>query len=120
MNDTIDAEVTTPDAAGTELRTLNEQVATMAEEPLAERGFAGGADFWLRNGGSVNVGDESHVFGLIRYWRNNRSADVNLSGTRQRMAVGDTVTVSDADCTIVYKQAMPRADGLIVFDISSG
>ena len=106
--------------ASTELRNLGEQVAQLRDEQLAERGFAGGADFWLENGESVNVGDESQVFGLIRYWGSNRAADVNLSGQRQRMAVGDTLAVPGDDCTIFYKQATPRADGRIGFDISCG
>ena len=106
--------------ASTELRSLSEQVADLRDEQLAERGFAGGADFWLENGESVNVGDESQVFGLIRYWGSNRVADVNLSGTRQRMAVGDAITVPDGECTIFYKQSTPRADSRVGFDISCG
>jgi len=107
--------------ASTELRSLTEQVADLRDEQLAERGFAGGADFWLQNGESVNAGDDSQVFGLIRFWgAPSQAADVNLSGTRQRMAVGDAMTVPGDDCTIFYKQGTPRADGRIGFDISCG
>lgn len=105
--------------ASTELRRLSDQVVELRDEQLAERGFSGGADFWLQNGESVNVGDGSQVFGLIRFWGPpNRAADVNLSGTRQRMAVGDSMVVPGDDCTIFYKQGQARADGRIGFDIS--
>jgi hypothetical protein len=107
--------------AASELQMLSGEVSSMRAQQLAERGYAGGADFWLQTGESVNVGDEQQVFGLIRYWGpNNRSADVNLSGTRQRMAVGDSIAVPDANCTIFYKQGLPRDDGRIGFDISCG
>ena len=104
--------------ASAELRQLGGEVESLRQQQLGERGFAGGADFWLQDGESVNVGDESQVFGLVRYWGSNRAADVNLSGTRQRMAVGDAMTVPGDDCTIFYKQGQPRADGRIGFDIS--
>jgi len=104
--------------ANTELRVLGEQVADLRAQQLDDRGFADGADFWLQNGESVNVGDQSQVFGLIRYWGSNRRADVNLSGQRQRLAVGDAMAVPGGDCTIFFKQATPRADGRVGFDIS--
>ena len=106
--------------AGTELRLLSEQLSQLRNEQLEQSGFASGADFWLKNGESVNVGDESQVFGLIRFWGSNRRADINLSGERQRMTVGDALAVPGDDCTIFYKQATPRADGRIGFDISCG
>lgn len=107
--------------ASTELRQLGGEVASLRQQQLNERGFAGGADFWLQNGESVNVGEDRQVFGLIRFWGPpNRAADVNLSGTRQRMSVGDTMAVPGDDCTIFYKQGQQRADGRIGFDISCG
>lgn len=106
--------------ASTELRYLGERVATLGEQQLADSGFVGGADFWLQNGESVNVGDESQVFALIRYYGTNQRADVNLSGERMRLAVGDSMTVPGNDCTIFFKQGVRRADGRIGFDISCG
>lgn len=104
--------------AGTELRYLGEQVVTLKSQQLADNAFAGGADFWLDAGEGVNVGDESQVFAVLRLWPSNRAADVNLSGTRQRMGVGDTMAVPGGSCTIFYKQGTPRADGRIGFDIN--
>lgn len=106
--------------ASTELSYLGGLVTTLQEQQLADRGFAGGADFWLQNGESVSVGNDSEGFGLIRYWGSNQRADVNLSGTRQRMAVGDAMTVPGDDCTVLFKQGTLRTDGRIGFDISCG
>jgi len=107
--------------ANTELRYLGEQVFTLKEQALADTGYAGGADLWLKTGESVNVGDASQVFGILRIWGNG-AADVNLNGNRKRVAVGDSVAVESPanPCTVFYKQATPRADGRIGFDISCG
>jgi hypothetical protein len=47
-----------------EIAYLVEQVASMREQQLAESGFSGGADFWLKSGESVTVGPDAQVFGL--------------------------------------------------------
>jgi hypothetical protein len=121
LRDLMERQSELANQASTELRYLGEQVSTLREQRLADTGYSGGADFWLKNGESVNVGDASQVFGVLRIWGNG-AADVNLNGARQRVAVGDTVAVeSEANpCTVFYKQATPRQDGRIGFDVTCG
>jgi hypothetical protein len=121
LRDLMERQGELANQASTELRYLGEQVSTLREQRLADTGYSGGADFWLKNGESVNVGDASQVFGVLRVWGNG-AADVNLNGARQRLAVGDTVAVeSEANaCTVFYKQATPRQDGRIGFDVTCG
>lgn len=99
-----------------ELLELGDQIANLRQASLDERGFAGGADFWLKTGESVTVGDRQNVFGLTRDWGN--TIDANLNGKKSRMNVGDTVTTDS--CTVFFKQAIRRADGRIGFDVSCG
>lgn len=106
--------------AKSELAYLGDQVASLREQSLAENGFSGGADFWIKNGESVTVGDRSHVFGVLRIL--NGAADVNLNGQKSRLSVGSTVEVplDGGGCTVFYKQALPRADGRVGFDLTCG
>jgi hypothetical protein len=106
--------------ANAELEYLGEQVATFKEQQLAESGHAGGADFWLKGGESVNVAGEDQVFALLG--ARSTFADINLSGTRKRISVGDVVEVQSGDrtCSIFYKQATPRADRRVGFDLDCG
>jgi hypothetical protein len=104
--------------ANAEIAYLADQVASMRKQQLAEAGYAGGADFWLKSGESVTVGAENQVFGLLGARAG--FADVNLNGTRKRVYVGDTIPVpaEDPACTIFYKQATARPDGRIGFDLT--
>lgn len=104
--------------ANAELAFLGQQVATLREESLADRGYAGGADFWLKKGESVSVGSADNVFGVVRIWQ--AAADVNLNGRKSRLSVGDTVEFSanGSDCRIFYKQGNPRQDGRVGFDVT--
>ena len=102
--------------AGAELVSLGDQVATLKDQSLAERGFAGGADFWLAVGESVNVGDKQHVLGLVRVWQT--AADVVFNGKKARLSVGDLV--SSDDCQVFFKQARPRDDKRVGFDVTCG
>ncbi|HSD68978.1 MAG TPA: hypothetical protein VLB07_05460 [Woeseiaceae bacterium] len=104
--------------ANAEIAYLADQVASMREQQLAESGFSGGADFWLKSGESVTVGPERQVFGLLG--ARATIADINLSGSRKRVAVGDAIPLpgEQSACTIFYKQATPRADGRIGFDLN--
>lgn len=104
--------------ANSELAYLGEQVSALRDQQLAEAGFAGGADVWLKKGESINVGSRRHVFGLLRAQQT--FADVNLDGTRKRLSVGDSIPLQsdDASCTVFYKQAEPRADGRVGFDLT--
>jgi len=106
--------------ASNELAFLGDQVNSMKEESLASRGFAGGADMWLQDGEGVTVGDAQHVFGLVKTWP--KRVDVNVNGKKMRMAVGDALPVADEAnaCIIFFKQAKPRADGRVGFDVNCG
>ena len=104
--------------ANAEITYLSDQVASMREQQLAESGYSGGADFWLKRGESVTVGPDKQVFGLLG--ARSTYADVNLSGSRQRVSVGDAIPLpgEQSPCTVYYKQATPRADGRIGFDLT--
>lgn len=102
--------------ANVELAYLGDQVADLKQQALNERGFAGGADFWLKTGESVAVGDQQYVFGMVRDWGN--VVDVNLNGEKTRLKVGDTVTTDR--CTVFFKQAEHRSDGRVGFDLRCG
>ena len=104
--------------ANAEIAYLNDQVASMRQQQLAETGYSGGADFWLKSGESVTVGPDRQVFGLLG--ARSTYADINLSGSRQRVSVGDAIPLpgEQSPCTIFYKQATPRADGRIGFDLA--
>lgn len=106
--------------ANAELQYLGEQVATFKEQQLADSGHAGGADFWLKGGESVNVAGNDQVFALIS--ARSTFADINLSGTRKRISVGDVLEVQSGEktCRLFYKQATPRADRRVGFDLDCG
>ncbi len=106
--------------ANSELAYLGDQVDSLRAQTLADNGFAGGADFWLKTGESVTVGERGQVFGVVRMARS--WVDVNLNGERARLTVGDTVEVplGDRSCTVFYKQALPRDDGRTGFDLTCG
>ncbi len=102
--------------ASSELVFLGGQVSSLKEESLSERGHAGGADFWLAPGESVNVGDNRHVIGVVRTW--NTAVDVVMNGKKSRLSVGDAVSTDD--CTVFFKQAVKRDDGRVGFDVACG
>jgi hypothetical protein len=106
--------------ATSELTYLTEQVAGLREKQLSEQGYAGGADFWLKNGESVTIGEHGHVFALLSARSN--VADVNYNGERKRMLVGDSLQVgTDAEaCTVLFKLATPREDKRVGFDLQCG
>jgi hypothetical protein len=109
-------------AAQTEqqLRLMAEELAAGKDRELAERGIAGGADFWLKGGESLNLGARNQVFALQAYGRG--IAVVNLSGTGRRMSVGDVIDfmAGDRACKVFFKQAAPREDGRVGFDLDCG
>ena len=109
------AELTTK--ANNELRTLAEQSQRTKDEQLQKSGVAGGADLWLKPGESVNVGDRNQVLELLR----NASgyAFVNISGKRQRLAVGyaTEIVAGTRKCRVFYKQAARPVDGRVGFDL---
>lgn len=103
--------------AQAEIRYLGQQVVELKKQRLAESKVVGGADFWLKNGESVNVAGKGQVLALVSARSN--IADVNLNGARTRMLVGDALPVisGNTQCTIFFKQAKPRSDGRVGFDI---
>jgi len=87
------------------------------DRELAASGMAGGADFWLKGGESLNLGSRDQVFALQAYSRG--VAAVNLSGTARRLAVGDVIEfmAGERACKVFFKQATPREDGRVGFDL---
>jgi hypothetical protein len=106
-------------AAQTEqqLKLMAGEVSASKDRELAESGMAGGADFWLKAGESLNLGSRDQVFALQAYARG--ISAVNLSGTARRLAVGDVIdfTAGDRACKVFFKQATPREDGRVGFDL---
>lgn len=100
--------------ASSELTYLGNQVANLRQASLKERGFAGGADFWLNTGESVAVGDRSNVLGVTRIL--GEVVDVNLNGQKSRLKVGDAVTTPN--CTVFFRQGLRDIDGRVGFDVS--
>lgn len=100
--------------ANTELAFLGGQVATLREDSIAERGFAGGADFWLKPGESVSIGDSRHVLGVIRTWQT--AVDVVVNNEKSRLSVGGMVSTDD--CDVFFKQSVAREDGRVGFDVA--
>jgi hypothetical protein len=103
-----------------QLKLMADQVAASKERELAERGMSGGADFWLKAGESYNLSARDQVFGLQSYYRG--VVQVNLSGASQRMTIGDIIEFSAGDraCKVFFKQATPREDGRVGFDLDCG
>jgi hypothetical protein len=100
-----------------QLKLMADEVATSKDRALAESGMAGGADFWLKAGESLNLGSRDQVFALQAYARG--ISAVNLSGAARRLAVGDVIdfTAGDQACKVFFKQATPREDGRVGFDL---
>jgi hypothetical protein len=107
-------------ASEQQLRLLVQEVSATKERELAERGMSGGADFWLKSGESFNLGARDQVFGLQSYYR--EAVIVNLSGTAKRLTVGDVIefTAGERSCKVFFKQATPRDDGRVGFDLDCG
>jgi hypothetical protein len=100
-----------------QLKLMASEVSASKERELAERGMAGGADFWLKTGESLSLGSRDQVFAMQGFGRG--IVVVNLSGTAQRLAVGDVIDfmAGDRACKVFFKQATPREDGRVGFDL---
>ena len=103
-----------------QLKLMAAEMAASKERELAERGMSGGADFWLKGGESFNLGARDQVFGP--QWWNRGVVQVNLSGMTKRLNVGDVIefAAGDGSCKVFYKQATPRDDGRLGFDLDCG
>jgi hypothetical protein len=100
-----------------QLKLMASEVSATKGRELAERGIAGGADFWLKAGESLSLGSRDQVFAMQGFGRG--IVVVNLSGTAQRLAVGDVIDfmAGDRACKVFFKQATPREDGRVGFDL---
>jgi hypothetical protein len=107
-------------AAQTEqqLKLMASEVSASKDRELAESGMAGGADFWLKAGESLNLGSRDQVFALQAFGRG--ISVVNLSGTPRQLAVGDVIDfmAGEQACKVFFKQATPRQDGRVGFDLN--
>jgi hypothetical protein len=103
-----------------QLRLMANEAASTKERELAANGMSGGADFWLKIGESMNLGVRDQVFALQGY--GNGIVQVSLSGEVKRLAVGGVIefTAGDRACKVFYKQATPRQDGRVGFDLDCG
>jgi hypothetical protein len=100
-----------------QLKLMAGEVSASKDRDLAEHGIAGGADFWLKIGESYTLGARDQVFGLQGY--GSGAVQVSLNGAVKRLNVGDVVefAAGDRKCKVFYKQAKPRADGRVGFDL---
>ena len=99
------------------LKLMANEIATSKDRELAERGVSGGADFWLKIGESYNLKTRDQVFALQGYAGG--AVQVSLNGTVKRLAVGGVIDfmAGTQACRVFYKQATPRADGRVGFDL---
>jgi hypothetical protein len=100
-----------------QLKLMASEMSTSKDRELKERGISGGADFWLKGGESYNLKTRDQVFALQGY--GNGVAQVSLNGAVKRLTVGGVVDfmAGDRACKVFYKQATPRQDGRIGFDL---
>ena len=92
----------------------------LKDQMLQERGTTGAVDFWVGLGESVVLREPGTAVSVIKYWSSTDQADVNLSGQKTRMHVGDTLAVptSQGEYTLVYRQAKRASDGRLGFDLA--
>jgi hypothetical protein len=100
-----------------QLKLMAGEMSANKERDLAEHGISGGADFWLKVGESYNLAARDQVFALQGY--GGGVAQASLNGAVKRLNVGDVVefAAGDRKCKVFYKQAKPRADGRVGFDL---
>ena len=100
-----------------QLKVMASEMSASKDRDLAKRGIAGGADFWLKIGESYNLAARDQVFALQGY--GGGIVQVSLNGAVKRLNVGDVVefTAGDRKCKVFYKQATPRQDGRVGFDL---
>jgi hypothetical protein len=100
-----------------QLKLMASEMSTSKDRELAQRGISGGADFWLKTGESYNLATRDQVFALQGY--GNGVVQVSLNGTVKRLTVGGVVEfmAGQRACKVFYKQATPRQDGRVGFDL---
>lgn len=99
-----------------DLKRFASEVTALREQLRQEKGFSGGADFWLGAGESMRLAGDSNVL-AVTYLTSQR-VDVNFNGNKQRLAIGDAVEFSDGarDCKAFVRQK-PREDRRAGFDV---
>ena len=86
---------------------------------LRKQGLSGAVDFWAKPGESYVLKDRDKVFSVVAVHSHNR-IDVNLSGERKRMNIGDPLEFesSAGKCTVFYRQGKRETDGRVGFDLT--
>ena len=94
-------------------------VEAMKAELLEQRGVAGAVDFWVKVGESLVLKDPDKVFSVLKAFSDDR-IDVNLSGERSRLTVGDPLTfqTSAGQCTLFFRHGKRDTDGRFGFDLN--
>ncbi|MFG0304833.1 MAG: hypothetical protein ACF8Q5_01325 [Phycisphaerales bacterium JB040] len=104
-----------------ELRGARTEIERLKADSLSRTGSASGADVWLGPGEGITIGKHGNVFTYVRPAYTNRFDDIYINtGTRaERFNLGGTVRFEtpEGEWRVVFKQATPRADGRIGFDV---
>lgn len=98
-----------------DLRRYASEVTALRDQLRQEKGFSGGADFWLGAGESMRLAGDANVL-AVTYAFGNR-VDVNFNGDKQVLTIGDAVTYADGSqsCKAIVRQAA-REDRRAGFD----
>lgn len=93
---------------------------TLKEDLLRERGTSGAIDFWIKIGESVILRDPDKSLSVTYFWAGTNQIEINLSGEKMRLDVGDAVPVktSQGDCTLIYRQTRRESDQRFGFDLA--
>ena len=93
---------------------------TLKEELLRDRGTSGAVDFWIKIGESVILLDPDKALSVTYFWPGSNQIDVNLSGEKIRMEVGDAIPVktSQGDFTLLFRQTRRDSDERFGFDLA--
>jgi len=104
-----------------ELRGARTEIQKLKAEALGATGSASGADVWLGPGEGITIGTHGNVFTYIKPTYTNKYDDiyVNIGAGAQRFYLGGKVNFETPEgaWTVVFKQATPRTDGRLGFDI---
>ncbi len=93
---------------------------TLKEELLRDRGTSGAVDFWIKIGESVILRDPDKALSVTYFWPGSNQIDVNISGEKIRMEVGDAVPVKTAqgEFTLLFRQTRRDSDERFGFDLA--
>lgn len=96
------------------------QQQTLKDELLRDRGTSGAVGFWIKIGESVILRDPDKALSVTYYWSGSHQIDVNISGEKTRMAVGDAIPIKTAqgDFTLLYRQTKRDSDDRFGFDLA--